>query len=78
MGYYSTAELTSAVNLPVPIHTAEWSKALSEKCLVQEHKTVAPSRIEPAGPVDTEFQSTKHWNTASPVLWLIMKSLKTR
>ena len=53
MGYYSFAGLISALNLPVPIHNAKWSKSLSEKCLVQEHKTVAPSRIEPAGPVDT-------------------------
>ena len=57
MGYYSTAGLTSAVNLPVPIHTAESSKALSEKCLVQEHSTVAPSRLEPAGPLDTESKA---------------------
>ena len=57
MGYYSTAGLTSAVNLPVVIHTAESSKALSEKCLVQEHSTVAASRLEPAGPLDTESKA---------------------
>ena len=77
MGYYSFAGLISALNLPVPIHTAKWSKSLSEKCLVQEHNTVAPSGLEPAGPLDTESKALSTV-TPSPVLWVVMKYVETR
>ena len=42
--FQSIPGLPLTLNLPVPIHTPGWRKALRIKCLAQKHNTVSSAR----------------------------------